>query len=265
MTTSVAPRKKRQRPLPPIAGRYFAGITELQDEINRIRREYGPLDTPMVGPDAELVAAWMEHHESIEEAIERHGPVRHIEVRWNPGVYKGSGRPEHDRNQLTLVFADGFAEPFGYQAAKNLFGVIPSGYERQATRWRWMKTAGRCLIADDILEFRDSHLETDGRCEISGVPLTVATVEIHHSAMPFGWMLYSFLREHLMATGLDGFDIEVIDTDTVGGKRFADDDLCTAWVQHHCEQAVLQALDVKVHRQQHVGLEKPPYLDLFRA
>lgn len=265
MDKSTAPRKRRQRPLPAIAERSFAGITELQDEINRIRREYQPHDVPMVGADAELVAAWMQHHEAIEEATERHGPVQHIEVRWNPGVYKGPGRPEHDRNQLTLVFADGFAEPFGYQAAKNLFGVIPSGYERHATRWSWIKTAGRCLIADDIREFRDNHLEIDGRCEISRVPVTVQTVEIHHSSTPFGWMLYGFLRDHLAATGLDGFDLEVIDTDSVGGKRFADDELCERWIEHHCQQAELQALEAKVHRQQHVGMQKPPYLELFKA
>ena len=263
MVPAAAPRIKRQKPIPLIAGRHFKGYGDLEKEINRIRQQYDPHDTPMQGHDARLVTEWMAHHEAFDEAVERHGPLRHIEVRWNPGVYKAPCRPEYDRNQLTLVFADGFTEPFGYQASKNLFGVIPNGYEKHATRWRWIKTAGRCLIADDIREFRDNHLDADGYCEISGTLITLQTVEIHHSEVPFGWMLFGFLRDHFDITGQDAFDVEVVDTDTVGGKRFADDDLCDAWVQHHCQQAQLQALDAKVHRQQHVGLEKPPYLKLF--
>ena len=256
-----AHHRKRQPPL--IAGRQFSGYGVLEAEINRIRREYLPHNQPVAGADGELLGEWMAAHESIDDAVERHGPVQHIELRWNPDVYKKPGRPEHDRNQITLVFADGFAEPFGYQKDKNLFGVIPSGFERHKRHWRWLKTAGRCLIADDIREFRDVHLGTDGHCEISGTTLSIENVEIHHRGVTFGWMLYGFLSSHLSETGLSGFDIEVIDTDSVGGKRFADEALCDAWVAHHCAEADLQALEMKVHRQQHVGLKRPNFLNLF--
>lgn len=36
-----------------------------------------------------------------------------------------------------------------------------------------------------------------------------------------------------------------------------------AWVQYHCENAELQILDGEIHRQQHKGMRKPPWGELF--
>ena len=259
------PRKRRQKPLPLIAGRQFELLRDLEGEINRIRRWYRPHHQPVTGPDGELLWAWMSTHEALPLAEERHGPLCRIEIRRNHNVYRGPGRPECDQHQITMVFADGFVEPFSYRAAHNLFAVIPTGTEQEQRQWRWLKKAGRQLIADDIREFRDTHLETDGRCEISGEPLTIENADVHHVGAGFGWMLFSFLREHCLEHGLNGFDIEVIDTDNVGGKRFTDEALCEAWVQHHCEIAHLQVLTREVHDQQHVGLARAPFMELFNA
>ena len=263
ITQTAAPRKVRQRPLPLIAGRQFKGITELHDEINRIRREYRPHDRPLTGSDGRLVWEWMKTHEAMELAVEAHGSACRIEVRHNPSVPNAPGAPEYNQYQFWLVFADGFEDKFGYQASKNLFGVSPTGFERQQLQWKWLRAAGRQLIADDIHERRDAHIEWDGRCEISGQELRVENTEVHHQGMGFAYMLFFFLRDYCREKGCTGFDVEVIDTDNVGGKRFADEELCEAWVQHHCMEARLQVLEREVHQAQHVGMAKAPYLELF--
>ena len=260
-----AARKRRQKPLPPIAGRHFQLVRDLEGEINRIRCEYRPHNQPVAGDDGRLLWEWMGAHEALDLAVERHGPLCRIEIRHNPKVPCAWGRPLSDQHQITLVFADGFEEPFSYKATHSLFGVTPSGTEQEQRQWRWLKRAGRQLIADDIREFRDTHLEVDGRCELSDELLSVENADVHHMGAGFGWMLFSFLHEHCRDAGITGFEIEVVDTDNIGGKRFADERLCEAWITHHIEEARLQVLTREVHKQQHVGLKPAPFMHLFHG
>jgi hypothetical protein len=256
-------RKRRQRPLPPIAGRTFSGIGELEAEINRIRREYTPLDTPVEGPDGVLLLCWMHHHQDFEDAALRHDGFRHLEIRRNLGVTVTNDFG--DQNQIWLCFVDGYAEPFSYKAAKNNFGVVEDGFAAIRRRKQWITQAARCLVRDDVQERIQLHLETEGVCEISGTPLTRRNTEAHHAGVSFNSMLHTFLADYCTSFGVKPQEIEVVDTDTIGGKAFGNDGLNEAWVQYHCENAVIQILDGKTHREQHAGMTKPDWVSLLSA
>jgi hypothetical protein len=105
--------------VPPIAGRQFKLFGELEAEINRIRKEYRPHNEPVQGLDGALLQCYMRYHEGIEGAELRHGEMRTIEIRHNPGVFRKSGAPECVQYQIWIVFADGYGEPFSYMLDQN--------------------------------------------------------------------------------------------------------------------------------------------------
>lgn len=256
-------RKRRVKPLPPIAGRQFQTVAELEDAINQIRKTYRPHDEPVRGADAALIMAYMRHHDSIEDAEQVYGELRHICITHNKEVFRGRGRPECDQYQIRLVFADGRSVPFSYKSSYNNFGVLNDGCVASRRRLRWINRAGRCLIVDEIREYLNVHLEFDGTCELSGKALTPDTADVHHAGLSFQWLLFGFLVDWCQSTGADPNAIAVRRTDDVGGHVFEDDALCDAWLAYHANHAQLQVLDKEVHFQQHVGATKPPWAELF--
>jgi hypothetical protein len=259
------PRKRRVKPLPPIAGHEFRTVADLERAINSIRQNYRPHNQPLTGPDGELMHAWMRHHQSIEDAELHHGPMQCIEVRHNTKVTLLPGRPECDQYQLWLCFQDGYSEPFSYRADANEFGVQQDGYASARRQLKWVKSAGRCLIGDDIRDYLSFHLDNNGTCEVSGQALTIDSAEVHHNGHKrgFQWLLFCHLGRWCERNGCDLSGVVVIDTDSEGGKRFADDDLCEQWILFHSIRADLQVVHGAVHRQLHKGVQPPPWIDLF--
>lgn len=262
MTATGLPRKKRQRPLPSIAGRQFKGVGELEAAINAIRQTHA-LDTPLRGADAALMWAYMSHHESFEDAVEIHGELRNIFIRHNPSVFRAKGRPLCDQNQIRLVFANGFEEPFTYKADRNNFGVVNNELNALRRRLHWVDKAARCLVMDEVDEYKRHHIEAGGVCEITGAPLDLSTADAHHYGTSFKWLVFNFLTSWCDENCVDPNAIEIIDTDTVGGKSFADDAIAEAWQEYHACHATLQVLLREVHLEQHKGMVAPPWIELF--
>lgn len=259
------PRKRRSKPLPLIAGREFRTMGELEKAINTIRQTYWPHGQPLEGAEGELMTAYMRHHQSIDDAEAHHGPLRHIEVRHNRNVTLLPGRPECDQYQLWLCFEDGYAEPFSYRADANNFGVQEDGYGLLRRQLKWVKAAGRCLIAGDVRDYLVTHLDDGGTCEVSGQELTWLSAEVHHNGHEngFQWLLFELLRRWCGWHDCDLSSVTVIDTDNEGGKRFADDELCEQWLLFHSIRADLLVVHGTVHRQLHKGIQPPPWLELF--
>lgn len=261
--TQTIPRKKRVKPYE-IAGRSFARVQDLEAEINRIRREYRPHNVPVEGEDGRLLTAYMLEHESLPEAEAQHGQLTHIQIEHNLSVI--AYREEADQYQITLYFEDGSSEPFSYRLQKNNCFVVDDGFAQARRHVTWLRRAARDTVAGDIEEHRQVHMEYDNTCEISGVVLLDGTAEVHHDhrrGLSFDWMLFTFIKQWYEDRQLDAASIAVEDVDTIGHKRFADPDLCTAWLQYHATTAVLQVLHADVHRQQHVGLVQAPWATLY--
>jgi len=256
-------RRKRRKPLPVIAGRQFRLVQDLEAEINRIRQAYRPHDEPVQGPDGELLVSYMRHHDAIEYAEACHGEMRWIEIRHNLGVTRMPGRPECDQYQIWLIFADRYAEPFSYRLACNSFGTVDDACAISRSRLRWIDRAARCLVQDQVIEHIAAHMDFEGTCEISGVELDRQYAEAHHTGKTFKWLLFEFLTEWCNKTGTNPSEIVVIDTDTVGGRKFEDDALCDAWMLYHAQNARLQVLSGVEHRKQHKGTIQPPWGELF--
>ena len=256
-------KRQRKKPVPPIAGRQFKLFGELEAEINRIRKEYRPHNEPVQGPDGALLQCYMRYHEGIEDAELRHGEMRTIEIRHNPGVFRKSGAPECVQYQIWIVFADGYGEPFSYMLDQNSFGTVNDHCAASRRRLQWINNAARCLIRDQIEEYLGVHLEIDGRCEVSGAELSRGNAEVHHAGRSFKWLLFDFLNDWCSKMIYDPNDIAVIVTDTVGGRKFEDDDICDAWLQYHALHSQLQVLSGVEHRKQHRGSIQPPWGELF--
>mgnify|MGYP006280817849 CR=1 FL=1 len=256
-------RRKRRKPLPLIAGRQFKLVRDLQFEINRIRQTYRPHNRPVQGLDGELLLAYMRYHDAIECAEACHGEMRCIEIRHNLSVPRMPGRPECDQYQIWLIFEDGYAEPFSYMLASNSFGTVDDTCASLRSRLRWIDRAARCLVQDQINEYITVHMDFEGTCEISGVELDRQYAEAHHTGKTFKWLLFEFLTEWCNKTNASPNEIVVIDTDTIGGRKFKDDALCDAWMLYHAQNARLQVLSGVEHRKQHKGIIQPPWGELF--
>ena len=256
-------RKKRKKPFPPIAGREFRLAGDLEAEINKIRQTYKPHNEPVKGADGALLLCYMRHHESLDDAEIRHGEMRSIEIRHNPKVFRGFNRPEFDQYQIWLVFADGYAEPFSYKLSQNLFGVVEDHCSASRRRLRWINNAARHLVREQVEEYVIVHLDFEGTCEISGKVLSRVEAEAHHTGRSFKWLLFDFLVEWCAKTSTNPNAIIVCDTDTIGGKKFEDDELCDAWLLYHANHAQLQVLSGTEHRKQHKGSIQPPWGELF--
>ena len=257
-------RRKRKKPFPPLAGREFKLVKDLQAEINRICQTYRPHNEPVCGPDGALLLCYMRHHDGVEAAETRHGEMRTIEIRHNLSVPLGYKRPIYDQYQIWLVFADGYAEPFSYSMDQNSFGVVDDSCAASRRRLRWIDRAARLLVSDQVLEHLQVHMDFDGTCEISGASLAPLEAEVHHAGRSFKWLLYDFLTDWCASNGLSPNAIEICSTDTIGGKKFESDELCEAWCIYHASNAQLQVLSGVEHRKQHTGMVQPPWGELFQ-
>jgi hypothetical protein len=255
-------RKQRKKPLPTIAGRQFKLVAELEDEINRIRKHYRPHNEPVRGLDGALLQCYMRHHESLEDFEQYHGEMRAIEIRHNFKVPRGCGAPECVQYQIWIIFEDGYDYPFSYKISENSFGVVEDHCAASRRRLKWINKAARHLIRDQIEEHVSMHLETDGKCEISGVELNRSQAEAHHVGKSFKWLLFEFITEWCNQTNVNPNSIIVLDTDTVGGKSF-EDDMCDAWLLYHARHSRIQVLSAAEHRKQHTGSVQPPWGELF--
>ena len=254
-------RKKRQKPLPPIAGRVFKKVSDAEAEIRQILKTYEPLDTAVEGSAGELLTAWMKTHESMPYTEERHGPLMHVEIRLNHEVRCADPK---DRRQVWCIFNDGYADPFSYKAARNNWGVVVDEHTANAKRHEhWIKKAGRCLIKPDTDEYRQVALEGIGKCEISGEVLTYGNADVHHDGLSFSWLLFNFIAGHCKNNSIKMIDINVVDVNTYGDKAFEDDGLTEAWIQYHAENAKLLCITKEVHRTLHKNMEKPPWEELY--
>lgn len=254
-------RKKRQKPLPPLAGRVFTKVSDAEAEIRRILQTYEPVETPVEGDDGELVTAWMRNHESMSYAEDEHGPLLHIEIRFNPNVR--AKNPIH-RRQVWCVFSDGYADSFSYKADRSNWGVVIDEKTANAKmRSHWAKKVARLLIDSDIEEYKQAVVEGEGVCELSNRPITLETAEVHHEGLSFMHLLHSFMKEWCITSNKTIGDVEVVKTNSYGGKKFADDQMNTDWIQYHAENAKLVCVHEEVHDTLHKNMEKPNWEELY--
>ena len=260
MTLPSMARKTRIKPLPPLAGQYFKTVTALEDEIRKILKTYVPLDTPVIGCYGELLTAYMKTHESMAYQEERSGPLMHVEIRFNPAVR--CPKPE-DRRQVWCVFSDGYAAPFSYKVARSNHGVIETGDTRSKMHKTWICRAGRCLIEPDIIDYRQVILESSGVCELSGEPLSRLNADVHHQGLSFQWLLFTFVKNYCFENSYTLKDIEVVDTNTYGSKKFALDVLNEDWIQFHSANADLVCVTKDEHYKLHKNMPAPNWSELF--
>ena len=254
-------RKKRQKPLPPLAGRVFTKVSDAEAEIRHILKTYEPVKTPVEGSDGELLTAWMRTHESMPYTEERHGPLMHIEIRFNPEVTCADPK---DRRQVWCVFNDGYADPFSYKAARSNWGVTVDVRVANGKRHEhWIKRAARCLIESDIEEYKQVVIEGSGKCEVSGDQLVYGNADVHHDGLSFSWLLFNFITQCCDTHAVKMTDIEVVDVNTHGDKTFADNALAEAWIQYHAENATLLCVTKEAHHTLHKNMEKPNWEKLY--
>lgn len=254
-------RKKRVKPYPPLAGRTFAKVSELEAEIRRILKTYPTLNTPVEGEDGELITAYMRTHESLAYQEERSGPLQHVEIRFNPAIT--CSKPE-DRRQVWLVFENGDAEPFSYKAVRSNWGVENIEEATFRTHRTWVSRAARCSVNKDINEYRQAVLEGPGVCELSGEKLSIADADVHHDGRSFQWLLFDWCKSYCETKQITFAQLasKVRDLDTKGTKDFGEESTNESWVDYHTKNARLVCITKKVHRTLHRNMPEPPWKKL---
>lgn len=253
-------RKKRKKPYPLLAGRAFSRVSDLEAEIRGILKNYVPLNAPVQGENGDLLTAYMKTHESLSYQEERSGPLKHVEIRFNPAVT--AAKPE-DRRQIWLIFENGDEEPFSYRAARSNWGVEAAEDTRFKLHRTWIRRAGRCLIKKELDEFRQVVLEGEGLCELSGEQLSAANADIHHEGLSFEWLLFNFFKEYCAEHKSCLIDVTVVDTNSYGTKCFESEQVNQGWIEYHAKNARLICVTKDQHYKLHKNMPKPPWSELY--
>ena len=228
----MAPR--RSKPCPPLAGEQFKTYAEYEKRMNQIRRD-SEEDAPLEGQDFCYALEYLSHHEEWLDHISDHGEVEAIFIEWNPDV--PPYRERCDQNQFWVHYEDGEKEVFSYKLSRSSFGMNTSEPEAVFQRdLRRIKIAARCII-------RPLHEELKASSGLTG------SLDVHHDKDSFESLLFRFLKDELKIDSLN--DVNVVDTDNIGGKSFFPQDIAVAWYDFHEANATLVVMTKEQHRQWH--------------
>jgi hypothetical protein len=254
---------RRQKPLPPLAGRQFSHLKDISQEVRRIVH-IGP--RRLAGDDAALIGAWLEHHYQFDAILARHGAMVSIDVRHNPAV-PGRERAIEDKYQTWPTFADGFASELSFQEKRSLFGYTEedSRQRQQIICLDRLREVLRDLISGDVEEHKAAVYHGTGVCEHSGARLAWEETDVHHAQPSFEWLAFQFLLGWTQHHAITVLEIGLVQLNTAGKRTFADERITEAWLQYHLQSWRPLVVTKAAHREIHGARpdEVPPWGRLF--
>jgi hypothetical protein len=224
---------KRQKPCPPLGGRQFKTYREYEQHMNQIRREAEP-GLPLEADCLDYVIAYLRWHEEWDDHLAGHGLPEVVTVELNLDV--PPYRDSRDQHQFWVHYEDGESEVFSYKLDRSTFGYPDSFDLNKKRKLRDIKLAARHII-------RPLHEELKHRSGLSG------DLDVHHDKESFQSLLFRFFWDKLHMRRLS--EINVIDLDNIGTKRFSPEQVAQGWYQFHEQEAALVVMTKAEHQAWH--------------
>lgn len=204
-----------------VAGRFFASALVLKSHVREVI-ERAPLDTPMVGEDADL----------FRDLIDRHPRASIVIGSGIASIYIGSGAVRASERSLYVLRTDGSREAVSWNKC------ISGENRRTITTF-----AFRHAVRDQTNAARREGVNGGARCAITGEKLEAGDIHVDH-VPPFIDRLTAFL-------GGRGLAIEGVLTRPIvggGGHELEDAILESDWKEYHRTSGTLRIISVAAHK-----------------
>lgn len=204
----------------------FKTKDELKDHIRQLMERYEDGDS-LVGSDLEFMLELLANHPTASSKFEK--DVSSLRVHHPPY----SAKRKASAKGILLKYADGCVDDISWTKAVDSLGRDPALVEFLGKRSTTIKAA-RGMIAFQMSEFRREQFECGVPvCAVSGVRLTPKTASVDH----VGTLFISILENFLSWQGVEIDSIDVIDSQTLSEKRWADPELSQSWIDYHGKHA----------------------------